>query len=116
MSLAASFLQCKVNPKYISDSSPVPYGMMATTKMKFAAYHQLMHDPLMADPVEPTSSQAWFIRDGIRLVYKPSFGVALSIAVLHCALSDLALEWRRGWGCLCFDAHLCVFHVLMQTS
>ena len=59
-----------MNPEYISSSNreTVPDGMMATRKMTFGAFRQLMHDPLMADAVEPTSSQAWFIKDGIRFV------------------------------------------------
>lgn len=67
-----------MNPKYIdpSNTERVPDGMMATKKMTLSAYRQLMHDPLMEDPVQPTSfnsqskkvSRAWFIKDGIRLV------------------------------------------------
>ena len=64
-------MQCKVNPLYINQASKlsVPDGMMATQKMTINAYTSLMHDPLMADPVQPTSSRAWFIKDGIRLLY-----------------------------------------------
>ena len=64
-------MQCKVNPLYIDQANqlPVPDGMMATQKMTIDAYTSLMHDPLMADPVQPTSSRAWFIKDGIRLLY-----------------------------------------------
>lgn len=63
------FPNCKVNPLYINQASqlPVPDGMMATQKMTINAYTSLMHDPLMADPVQPTSSRAWFIKDGIRM-------------------------------------------------
>ncbi|XP_078378520.1 semaphorin-5A-like [Oculina patagonica] len=71
------FKDCKVNPKYIDPSNTVavPDGMMATRKMTYNAYRQLRHDPLMEDPVQPTSfnsqskkvARAWFIKDGIRM-------------------------------------------------
>lgn len=67
-----------MNQKYIdlANRGIVPDGMMATTKMKFSVYQQLMHDPLMEDPVQPISfdaqsrrvSRALFIKDGIRSV------------------------------------------------
>lgn len=67
-----------MNQKYIdpASSASVPDGMMATTKMKRSVYRQLMHDPLMEDPVQPISfdaqskkvSRALFIKDGIRSV------------------------------------------------
>jgi len=67
-----------VNQKYIdpTSSASVPDGMMATKKMKFSVYRELMHDPLMEDPVQPISfdaqsqkvSRALFIKDGIRSV------------------------------------------------
>jgi len=67
-----------VNQEYIDParSASVPDGMMATKKMKRSVYRQLMHDPLMEDPVQPISfdaqskkvSRALFIKDGIRSV------------------------------------------------
>ena len=67
-----------MDPKYIDQATTasVPQGMMATRKMKLSVYQQLMHDPLMEDPVQPFSfdasskkvSRALLIKDGIRLV------------------------------------------------
>lgn len=67
-----------MNQEYIDQASrgSVPDGMMATRKMKYSVYRQLMHDPLMEDPVQPISfdsqskkvSRALFIKDGIRSV------------------------------------------------
>ena len=67
-----------MNPKYIDQGSraSVPPGMMATRKMKLSVYRQLMHDPLMEDPVQPFSFdaaskkvlRALLIKDGIRSV------------------------------------------------
>ena len=67
-----------MNPKYIdlARSGIVPDGMMATRKMKRSVYRELMHDPIMEDPVPPFSfdtqskkvSRALFIKDGIRSV------------------------------------------------
>ena len=67
-----------MNPEKIdkSNTAQVPEGMMATRKMTYSAYRELMHDPLMEDPVQPISfnsqskkvSRAWFIKDGIRSV------------------------------------------------
>ena len=28
-----------------------------------------------------------------------------------CVLSDLALDWKRGWGWHCFDTNLTAFHM-----
>ena len=67
-----------MNQEYIdvTSSGSVPDGMMATRKMKLSVYRQLMHDPLMEDPVQPFSfdaqskkvSRALFIKDGVRSV------------------------------------------------
>lgn len=61
------FQGCKVNPKYLTDSSSTTDGVMATTRMTVGAYVNLMHDPLMADAVQPVGSKAWFIRYGVRV-------------------------------------------------
>ncbi|XP_058964433.2 semaphorin-5A isoform X3 [Pocillopora verrucosa] len=67
---------CKVNEKYlISNPRPVPDGMMGTKNMVYNVYKDLSHDPLMHDPVLPTSldsvqkqgNKAWFVKDGIRM-------------------------------------------------
>ena len=85
-------MQCKVDQRYINKASQlsVPDGMMATQKMTINAYASLMHDPLMADPVEPTSSRAWFIKDGIRLLYT----VALFMADMRMLRISSSLPWR----------------------
>ena len=57
-----------MNPKYLTDSSSTTDGVMATTRMTNEAYGNLIHDPLMADAVQPVGSKAWFIRYGVRLV------------------------------------------------
>lgn len=91
-------MQCKVNPLYINQASqlPVPDGMMATQKMTINAYTSLMHDPLMADPVLPTSSRAWFIKDGLRLLYT----VALFMAdMLMFRISSSLSQALRQLGC-----------------
>lgn len=91
-------MQCKVNPLYINQASKlsVPDGMMATQKMTINAYTSLMHDPLMADPVQPTSSRAWFIKDGLRLLYT----VALFMAdMLMFRISSSLSQALRQLGC-----------------
>ena len=55
-----------------------------------------MHDPLMADPVLPTSSRAWFIKDGLRLLYT----VALFMAdMLMFRISSSLSQALRQLGC-----------------
>ena len=72
------FLQCKVNKKYLAPNrAPAPDGMMATKNMNYAVYQDLLHDPLMRDPVLPTGfdsdqkqeGKAWLTKDGIRFVH-----------------------------------------------
>ena len=89
-------MQCKVDQRYINKASQlsVPDGMMATQKMTINAYASLMHDPLMADPVEPTSSRAWFIKDGIRLLYT----VALFMADMRMLKISSSLSLAGQWA------------------
>lgn len=70
------FLQCKVNKKYLAPNRPpAPDGMMATKNMNYPVYQDLLHDPLMRDPVLPTGfdsdqkqeGKAWLTKDGIRM-------------------------------------------------
>ena len=52
--------------------------MMGTKNMLYDVYKNLSHDPLMHDPVQPTSldsvqkqgNKAWFVKDGIRFVHE----------------------------------------------
>ncbi|XP_027036875.1 semaphorin-5A-like [Pocillopora damicornis] len=70
------FEGCKINKTYlIPKPRPVPDGLMGTKNMLFKVYRDLLHDPLMRDPVLPTSldsvqnqgNKAWFVKDGIRM-------------------------------------------------
>ncbi|PFX24559.1 Semaphorin-5B [Stylophora pistillata] len=67
---------CKVNKKYLAPNrTPAPDGMMATKNMNYPVYQDLLHDPLMRDPVLPTGfdsdqkqeGKAWLTKDGIRM-------------------------------------------------
>ena len=56
-----------MNPKYLKSSySAVADGVMATKNMLPSAYGDLLHDPLMADGVEPVELKAWLIINEIR--------------------------------------------------
>ncbi|XP_015764633.1 PREDICTED: semaphorin-5A-like isoform X2 [Acropora digitifera] len=69
------FPDCKVNPKYLKNSSSVVAdGVMPTKELIVSAYRELKHDPLMSDGVEPVESKTWFIRNGIRMT-----GISLDV-------------------------------------
>lgn len=127
------FLQCKVNPKKIdpSNTARVPEGMMATRKMTYSAYRELMHDPLMEDPVKPTSfnshskkvSRAWFIKDGIwsvlvmlSLTHQP-FRVMLFVVKTYLGIWQLHKILFEGSQCSHLKAsESCFFPVFWTIS
>ena len=49
------------------------------------------------------------------LFYLPWYGLSARIdsnrPFYSCVLSDLALDWKQGWGWPCFDTNLTAFHM-----